>query len=464
MLVFLLVLFLLFLKKCHQPKNAITVENIDYAFGANFDQKHYFLTETYEPLAHHLPENKLPKSISLLQYAPNRLHQGRQGSCVGWACSYVAHTVLYAAANRRAPNSVAFSPAFCFNQVAGSDCEGAFLKEALEVLCTVGNLSLRQFNYDEQTCRIKPTPEEIKQAQRFKIGGFYRLTQGVNSNKPDIHSIRQHLAKGVPVVAGIQVGGTFLHQMHSRSMWVPTQQDYEKEAFFGHAMAIVGYDDELDGGAFQLVNSWGSDWGQSGVTWIAYRDFLHFSEEVYSFFPEDTNSKSDRKKLAASVQIMDVETGNSIPMRQLSNGIFQVNEPIWENQQFKILTKNDVACFTYLFMKKDGGDCEVLFPYDKNHSAYCGITGARIFPKKQNLRSENEHKYMNFAVVFSKRALNWENVNNLINASRQVSFLAKVQEVLANEQVLEMAFSDGEAIRFETELGGRNAVAMVIQL
>lgn len=46
----------------------------------------------------------------------------------------------------------------------------------------------------------------------------------------------------------------------------------------GHAMAVVGYDDNIkitaDGetltGAFKLVNSWEADWRNSGFTWVAY--------------------------------------------------------------------------------------------------------------------------------------------------------------------------------------------------
>ena len=42
----------------------------------------------------------------------------------------------------------------------------------------------------------------------------------------------------------------------------------------GHAMVIVGYDDNLaytgGTGAFKVLNSWGTDWGNSGYFWLTY--------------------------------------------------------------------------------------------------------------------------------------------------------------------------------------------------
>jgi len=438
--------------------------DIDYAFGANFNHQRYLDTKMYEPLAPNLPQNKLSKSISLLKYAPNRLHQGRQGSCVGWACSYAAHTVFYAAGYQRAPNSVAFSPAFAYNQVAGGNCEGAYLKDALDILNTIGNLPLRNFNYDEQTCQILPTSAEIQQAQAFKIAGYYRLSQSIHPSKTSILAIRQHLAQGVPVIAGMQVGGTFLHQMQSRSMWIPTQRDFQKGDFFGHAMAIIGYDDEREGGALQFVNSWGSDWGQQGTTWIRYRDFLLFAEEIYSFYPTGRSAKFSKNKLAGIVQLIDLDTQHPLDLRADSNLVFRTQDSIWATQKLKILTHNSVNCYTYILVENEQKKSKILFPYSKNNAAYFGITGSRLFPNNRLLPLSNQEKSQHFAIIFSKRALNWENINNLVNASRQPTFVEKIRETLKMEEVENVEFKEGKAVEFKCDLDGKNAVVVVLEI
>lgn len=48
-----------------------------------------------------------------------------------------------------------------------------------------------------------------------------------------------------------------------------------------HAMCIIGYDDKKFGGAFEIVNSWGDDWGNGGYIWITYRDFYKMYPEFY---------------------------------------------------------------------------------------------------------------------------------------------------------------------------------------
>ena len=55
----------------------------------------------------------------------------------------------------------------------------------------------------------------------------------------------------------------------------------------GHAVLIVGYDDEKD--AFKIVNSWGSDWGDEGYGWVSYdfflpSDHLDFQPGIEEFF------------------------------------------------------------------------------------------------------------------------------------------------------------------------------------
>ena len=43
----------------------------------------------------------------------------------------------------------------------------------------------------------------------------------------------------------------------------------------GHATPIVGYDDSQAGGAgaFLVMNSWGTSWGNSGFFWMPYSVF-----------------------------------------------------------------------------------------------------------------------------------------------------------------------------------------------
>ncbi len=53
-----------------------------------------------------------------------------------------------------------------------------------------------------------------------------------------------------------------------------------------HAMVIIGYDDNKDGGAFLIQNSWGSFWGFNGCFWMRYSDINKVIYEAYQYIPD----------------------------------------------------------------------------------------------------------------------------------------------------------------------------------
>ena len=60
-----------------------------FSFGAELNEEEYDKAEVFEPLAATYGSNTMPSSISLLKYAPKRMHQGRQGSCVGLSLIHI---------------------------------------------------------------------------------------------------------------------------------------------------------------------------------------------------------------------------------------------------------------------------------------------------------------------------------------------------------------------------------------
>ena len=47
-------------------------------------------------------------------------------------------------------------------------------------------------------------------------------------------------------------------------------------------MCVIGYDDNKSGGSFEVMNSWGEDWGDKGFFWIKYADFPIHVDECYA--------------------------------------------------------------------------------------------------------------------------------------------------------------------------------------
>ncbi len=436
----------------------------EYSFGAAFSEEEYYKAEVFEPLA--LGQgNRLPASVSLAQYAPKRMQQGRQGSCVGWAGAYAAHTILQAQATGKNPNEVAFSPAYLYNQIALQGCQGAYMQNALQAMVQNGAVPFRLFPYDERSCATAPRSNDLQTGRQFRIRGFNRLTYGERDFKPDIQGIKQHLAQGAPVVIGMMVGGSFMSRMVGQKVWRPGQADYAMQGYSGHAMCVVGYDDNLEGGAFQIMNSWGEDWGDRGIAWVRYRDFERFTKEAYGLYPAGkAGETADDTRMAVEFGLLDNATQKTIPLKQKEDIVFQTVRPIRKGDKFKVLIANTVECYVYVFAEEADGSSNVLFPYTDKHSPYCGITGTRLFPKDYSMTADQVGNKDRIAVVVSKQALDFRKLNTAINNSRQRSYSARLKEALGNQRIADAGFRAGQTVAFEAKTQEKNIVGTVIEL
>ncbi|HEY6063361.1 MAG TPA: C1 family peptidase, partial [Chitinophagaceae bacterium] len=249
--------------------------------GYNFDPAQFNKASVYEGQEDDAGKNPLPESVSLLRFAPQRGNQGQQGSCVAWSSAYGARTVLEAASTGVDPNQIKFSPSFLYNQIGLEGCEGSYIQRAMEQMSKQGALPLDQFPYSDQECERQPTSQQIRDAAQYKIHGFTRLTDGDNVNAINVRAVKEHLAKDAPVVIGMMVGQSFMQDMIGQELWQPQGGDASGMGQGGHAMCVIGYDDRKFNGAFQIMNSWGPEWGKDGVAWVKYGDFKNYVREAY---------------------------------------------------------------------------------------------------------------------------------------------------------------------------------------
>lgn len=428
--------------------------------GSPYDEQKYDQTNVFAALASG-HKNNLPSQFSLLEYAPPRKNQGRQGSCVGWASAYAARSILHARASGENPENAAFSPSFLYNQIALSNCQGAYLMDAMENMKSVGSLPYQDFTYTESSCSKSPNSTEKSAASTYKIRGYNRLSKGGANYKVDMEAIRQNIAQGAPVVIGMQVGGTFMTRMYGKEEWRATNSDKSLRGFSGHAMTVIGYDDNRNGGAFQIMNSWGEQWGKNGVAWVNYSDFDFFVKEAYGLSPMGKASADDNK-LAVKFGIIDKESRRNIPLKRIESNIYRTK--IAKEQRFKLEVTNSIACNIYIVTEELDGSSTVLFPYEK-YSPYCGIVGTRLFPNEQSLYPDQDGNLDRFAIIVTKEEIDIAKVNQAITNSRSGTFQKKIFEALGSQHIEQLAFNDGAGtIDFEGKLDGKNAVSIVIEV
>lgn len=400
-----------------------------FATGASFDQQLYDAVEVYEPLSDNV-RNPLPERVTLEKYAPRRLNQGQQGSCVGWGAGYAARTILYCRATDSDPDASAFSPSFTYNQIKLPGCQGSYIERAMDNLKSVGALPLDRFAYSDEDCNRQPDRLQIQEASSYKIKGAQRLTKSGDDYKVDLLAIKQNLAQGAPVVVGMMVGKSFMQDMMGQKLWVPSREDYSMSGFGGHCMCVIGYDDYFEGGAFQIMNSWGEEWGEQGVAWVRYRDFDYFTKEAYGLYPMGEGRKFAPDEFEASIGIVLNEGEERIPLEVSSGNSCSTVSKIRPGSKFKMEVTNNIECYTYIFGQESDGSVYTLFPYTRKHSPYCGITGARLFPKDHSLWPDSIGSRDRMVVLLSKVPVDYKQIEAALNQETSAALEDRLNKAL----------------------------------
>lgn len=432
--------------------------------GYSYNPDEFKKASVYEGLSDDNTKNPLPEAVSLAAFAPQRLNQGEQGSCVAWSSAYAARTVLEAASTRQDPNALKFSPAFLYNYIGLDGCQGSYIQRAMEFMSKNGALPFNDFPYDPTDCRRQANNVLIQKAQNYKIHGFTRLTEGDELSAFNIRAIKEHLAKDAPVVIGMMVGGSFMQEMAGQKVWHPTSADRQQMGFGGHAMCVIGYDDRLEGGAFQIMNSWGSDWGQNGIAWVRYGDFKEFVREAYGVDPLPKRGAALNIPLECNIGLVDNATKNYIPLSNAGGNLFKTSTPVKKGTRFKMEIRNSTECYIYLFASQTDNSSQVLFPYKPIHSPYCGITGYRLFPRKESMEADAVGEKDFMAIVVSTSALDYNAVNASINKSTAATFPAKVNEALGSAAIRSAQFGSAGAGIMSVKANNPGQNGMVVTL
>ena len=447
-----------------------------FSKGAPLDPKEYDRAEVSEPLADNV-KNPLPERVTLEAFAPPRLNQGQQGSCVAWASAYAARSIVNNAATKQTPTTEsAFSPNYLYNQIKieNSGCQGSYLIRAMENMKAGGVAPWSKFaQYDDQDCSRPPTPEAKQAAQAYRIKGFQRLSASDDPrSKVDMLGMKQQLDQGAPVVIGMMVGGSFMQEMEGQEKWIPNDNDYQMAGFGGHAMCVIGYDDFKFGqdGGFQIMNSWGNNWGKNGIAWVSYADFDHFAKEAYAVYPqgEGVDVKPTRFDLRFGLAVVDAQgkaTGENIPLTREGGRVFRTAKPIAKGTRFKIEVTNNSECYTYIFGEETDGSTYTLFPYTPKHSPYCGITGTRVFPKDQSLTADDIGTTDVMAILVYNQPVEYPKVNEAMTQNPAKGLEAKLAAALGNELMNADGLTYSEGATFGASgPASSNAVAFVLKI
>ena len=363
-----------------------------------------------------------------------------------------------------------------YNQIGLQGCQGSYLDRAMKLMTAKGGVPFNSFPYNENDCSARPPSSLDAQAAANRIHGYNRLTTSQDPNGINIRAIKEHLAKDAPVAIGMMVGGSFMEGMMGRKLWQPTREDYAQLGFGGHAMTIIGYDDKLAGGAFQIMNSWGPEWGENGIGWVRYADFEQFGREAYGIDPMPKQGAALQQAFDCEIGLVQVnEKGqrqNYLGLKDAGNNVFASSTTVPKGTRFKVEVKNSTECYVYVFGQEVDGSSYTLFPYPLStdptktaYTAYCGITGVRLFPSKQSMMVDDVGNKDYIAVVVSKKELPWYQVNQAINQNK-TNYSSAVSSALRQFGPSSISVSRGTqgAMRFTAPAGNEGLAFAVVEI
>ncbi len=284
-----------------------------YTTGLSDDDTGYDTTSTIL-----LPRTKgdLPRSVDLKPYCPMPGNQGSLSSCVGWSVGYGLMTIEKAIQNNETNTKqiteMAFSALFVYNQIRGSNCQSlSSFNQAMDFVKLRGNCLAREF--DAEDCYVKPDNALKERARNNTIADYNRLFDKDTEGEVKVDLIRSLLAQKKPVGIGLRINQQFM-TLKETDYWHP---NLGKEPTDGHAMVVVGYDDEA--GCFTLLNSWGKVWGREGFIKIKYRDMAEYCRYAFVIYLTKNGRSSE--------QLVMTETG--IEKRAMRQSLVQaIQNPI----------------------------------------------------------------------------------------------------------------------------------------
>ena len=243
----------------------------------------------------------MASSYSLEKWAPSAGNQGQYGTCNAFACAYASATMIFAQTHNLTDKAnitkCVFSPTFLYQNIVasgGNNCQtGSHPLTALQFMYKTGLPFNRTVPY---VCGGKSWGNDAEtEALKYKIldaAMLFGNDETVADPDFKVESTKKALTENTPVIIGFELPKSF------RRLQGDVWNSDPAEATGGwqhgkHAMTVVAFDDYKAGGAFKVMNSWGSDWGSNGYVWIKYADYSRYCLMAYQPFGDPNSPMPD---------------------------------------------------------------------------------------------------------------------------------------------------------------------------
>lgn len=257
---------------------------VGYAQGLKLDPKNTGKLVSWTPTENFGYADSYPAKISYRAYTPPIMNQGQAATCVGYAVAYglltTQQNILMGITNENMKFYRAMDPNFVYALIKSYNdnwCqEGSSMYDAIGVLINQGCKPMFFEPWLDCNSTTSISKFAMTAASIYSVNDAYVLEM---ENKDIINIMKSALNDKRLVAIGAQLTESFQSGTTVQyGSWSPTGNE---PVSGGHAMVIVGYDDYKNGGSFEVMNSWGPNFGDKGFVWIKYTDAKKYIEEAY---------------------------------------------------------------------------------------------------------------------------------------------------------------------------------------
>ena len=335
-----------------------------YSTGLVFNDEQYQKAQIQPKVSRKLYED-FPLRASLKKFCPTAGNQLQPNTSPSWATNWSALTILNAKENgwedQKFITHHTFAPIYNYfhvRQTTDDDCQlGVDLFDALSFLKNQGAKPFADFL---EFCPRGIPKEIIAPAPDSARCDFNKLFSIDHPGRFKINRVKKSLSEGLPVVIGMYCPPSFYR---AKDFWIPTE--FASDEYPGHALCVIGYDDEKYGGAFEIINSWGSRWGNNGFLWIRYDDFIRFTRYGYEIF---RLTKTAGAYHYAASMFLETSMGDTLNSSPIEEGKYKINESLTTGDHFRIHLQMESPAYLYIF-GKEKDHYVAAFPYQDSISA-----------------------------------------------------------------------------------------------
>ncbi|MBN1250965.1 MAG: DUF4384 domain-containing protein [Bacteroidales bacterium] len=430
--------------------------------GLNFNDEQYSNDLTKAPLTRSLYGSSLPKSASLKKYAPTPKSQGNYGTCVGWSSAFCGYTIVNSVQNNWTDKTTidanTFSPGFIYSQIklsSDNTCRiGSSISDALELMKTKG---VPKYTDMEMSCPNSVPLDVFNKASNYKIQDFAKLFGIYDSESFKLNAIKKSLSENKPIIIGMKAPNSF---NNAKNYWIPTENP--EGNYGGHAMCVIGYDDDKFGGAFEVQNSWGDSWGNQGYIWIKYQDFFNWVKYAYEMIYIPKKTITNEKDLAGKIKL--VESDGNTMSAYFNGNYYQTKNSYKSGTKFRIYISNNEPAFVYAFGSDETKKVFPVFPHQPNISPALNYkqNDVAIPDEEHYIEMDNTVGTDYLCVLYSLNPIKIEEIHKKIE-NYTGSFEAKVKYALENKLVEQsnVNFNNNE-VSFTATSKGKSIVAIII--